>query len=524
MSTRRIFFAIVMCVLCACDSKVEPSVPPPISLPPPSFRISLETPLVEPLESVPVSIDAVNLTVARSTVTWTSSDPAIADVSPGGLVTGHFPGDATITGQVNGFIASTVVHVGWRSDTRLSIGGPHLYLDAGVFIKLSAMLLRSSGRTPLSGGDIEWTSSNPGVALSVVAGSTVTLATRAAGSTTLIGRYHGLVDSAVVDVGGIVPSLGYFYSGDAFITDEDWYGGKFWTPATGNSFSTAGFVSSTWLAPYSTQPDLGWVGPSLPLGDAVMYVASLDNLPCTAYAQADSGFHFTNVGSPLVDCYDSHSKYYESVRMEFVAFRPGGFTGALATIYPSGTAVTTSAGGIGQTSATADSRSYALSGVARDSVFWFVSPGAEPVATCRIAPADGSLSQPAVRVICEPLPFAAYKAAFEPAFYAVGFGANARRGAAPIGLAEVSNGVVTRKAGDGLDIVAKPTSAQSTDIVVSGSGVAAFDRVPAVLVTAIGLASGTCGLTEPSHATPTTVTLTVTCAAGISAFTLGVIY
>ncbi len=129
-----------------------------------------------------------------------------------------------------------------------------------------------------------------------------------------------------------------------------------------------------------------------------------------------------------------------------------------------------------------------------------------------------------MRVTCDPLPFGSTEAAFEPAFYAVGFGANARRGTAPIAFAEVSHGVVTRKAIDGLDIATASTGAQFTDVVVSGASLATFDRVPAVLVTAIGLNSGTCGISEPVRSTPTTVKLTVTCTVGISGFTLGVIY
>jgi hypothetical protein len=332
-----------------------------------------------------------------------------------------------------------------------------------------------------------------------------------------------------VEVGGIFPSFGYFYSGDAVITAADYYDDHFWTPEPGKSFSTAGFVSATWGPPYSSEPDLGWVGSSVPLRDAFMHVVSLENVPCTAYAQADSGFHFVNVGSPLVDCLDSSSPYQESVRMEFVAFRPGEFTGTLATIYPNGPAITTSAGGISQTSVTTNSRSYAMPGVARESVFWFLTLAAPPypwnpdvwkVAGCRIAPFDGSGSQADLRVICDPsLPGSA-----GPLFYAVGFGTDVRRGATPIGLAEVNNGVVTRKAVDGLDIATTSTVPGFTDVVVSGASLSAFDRVPAVLVTPIGLNSGICGISEPVQSAPTTVKLTVKCTAGISGFTLGVIY
>ncbi len=115
-----------------------------------------------------------------------------------------------------------------------------------------------------------------------------------------------------------------------------------------------------------------------------MHVVSLENVPCTAYAQADSGFHFVNVGSPLVECYDSQSPFYQSVRMEFVAFRPGEFHGTLRR-YTRTRQPAPRAPSIAQTSATT-MRSYAMPGVARDSVYWFVTPGAFSVAGCRIAP------------------------------------------------------------------------------------------------------------------------------------------
>jgi hypothetical protein len=525
VNVRHCLVVISLCGAWACDAKVEPVVTrPTVSSGIPLIQVYLTTTLVQPLEFATVYLDAPdapNRSVGSAPDTiWTSSDTSVATIS-GHNLKGVSPGVATITVSIGVLTGSTVVHVGWRPETRLFVGSPHFFLDAGNRVTLYPYLLESWGNLWLAGRDVEWTTSNPSIARVDAAG---VLTTIAAGTTTLIARFRGLVDSAVVEVGGQFPSFGYFYSGDAVITDADYYDSKFWTPAPGLSFSTAGFVSATWESPYSSKPDLGWVGPNVPLRDAFVHVVSLDDVPCTVYAQPDSGYHFVNVGSPLVDCLSSYSPFQESVRMEFVAFRPGEFTGTLATIYPSAPAVATSAGGITQTSATTDSRSYAMPGVARDSIFWFVTPGSENVAGCRIAPADGSLSQAAVRVICYPFAYAAAQAAFQAAFYAVGFGATARHGAAPIGFAEVSNGVITRKAVEGLDIATMSAGAQFTDVVVSGAALAMFDRIPAVLVTAIGLNSGSCGISEPVRATPTTVKLTVKCVGSITAFTLGVVY
>jgi hypothetical protein len=515
MNSRSVLIATCLCGASACDTKLEPIATAPITLVSP-LRVYVTTTPVQPLEHVPVYIDGGNAAAAI----WTSSDESVATISRG-TITGISPGDATMTASMDGRTGSTVVHVGWRPETRLFMGSPRFFLDVGSRVSLFPALVESSGRYQLDRRDVEWTTSNPSIARVDTSG---TLTTFAAGTTTIIGRFRGLVDSAVVDVGGLFPSFGYFYSGDVLITAADYYDDIFWTPPPGKSFSTAGVVSATWEPPYASKPDLGWVGPNQPLRDAFIHVVSLENVPCAVYAEADSGFHFVDVGSPLVECHASQSPFSQSVRMELVAFRPREFNGTLATIYPNGAAVTTSAGGIVQTSATTDSRSYAMSGIARDSVFWFVTAGAANVGSCWIVPSGGSLSQAAALVTCDPLPFRPAGAAFEAAFYAMGFGANARHGSAPIGFAEVSNGVITRKAVDGLDIATNSAGGQSTDIVVSGASLAAFDRVPAVLVTAIGLNSGTCGISEPVQSTPTMVRLTVKCTPGLAGFTLGVIY
>jgi hypothetical protein len=527
MNLRRITVAIGLCVLSACDAKMDPvatSAAVPSNPNPPLLRLYLTTTLVQPLEFATVFLDAPDASSrsgsAAVDTTWTSSDTSVATIS-GQNLRGVSPGDATITVSIGALKGSTVVHVGWRPDTHLFVGSQHFFLDVGTHLTLYPTLLEPSGRLPLAGRDVEWATSNPNIARVDSSGA---ITTYAAGTTMLIARFRGLVDSAVVDVGGLYPGFGYFYSGDAVITDYDYYGpSEFWTPAPGKSFSTAGFVSATWGPPYSSEPDLGWVGPNTPVRDAFVHVVSLENVPCTVYAQPDSGFHFVSVGSPLIDCYDSNSPYWQSVRMEFVAFRLGEFAGPLAMIYPNAPAVTTNVGGITQTSATPNSRSFAMPGVARDSVFWFVTPGAWTVGHCWVAPSDGSVSQAAVRVTCAPFQFPSAAAALEPAFYAAGFAANVRRGTAPIGFAEASNGVITRKAVNGLDIATTYMGAQFTDVVVSGAGLAAFDRVPAVLVTAIGLNSSICTISEPVRATPTTVTFTVRCY-GTSAFTLSVIY
>jgi hypothetical protein len=515
---RRMLWLAGMCALVGCRSM---DLGAPASSGPVAFvRVSLATALVEPFDTAPISVDirdAQNRPAGTAAdASWQSSDTSIASVSRGFLVT-HAPGDVTITATVGGVAGSTIAHVGWRPDTHLFIGGPRVSLDVGAHVLLAPRLLGSTSHAELAARSVDWSSSNPLVAGVDAQGGVTAFAT---GTATLIARCLGLIDSMSVDVGTPKPGFAYFYSGDAAVYDT--YDATYWTPASGKSFTTEGFVSAMWDLPYPGLPDLGWTGPGRPARDAVLHAISLDSSLCAAYLQPDSGFQFVSAGVPLVECRDSNFPAYEqSVKMELVAFRPAEFTGTLALLRPDWPAISTNTGGITQTGMTPDSRSYAMPGVSRDSLFWFVTAGASDVAGCHVAPSEATSPQAAVRVICDFFPFAAT----DPRFYAVGFGADARRGSNPIGFAEIGNtGAVRRKVVDGVDITATRTSSRTTDVVVSGDRLTAFDRIPAVLVTAIASNSARCGISEPSRPTPTTLKLVVTCTENVSGFTLGVVY
>ena len=80
--------------------------------------------------------DAGNNVIAGRAVQWTSSNPGIAFVSPGGLVTGLKPGSISITARIDGAQASSTVTVFADYDFGLvfgqaeDLGGPEpVYLD-----------------------------------------------------------------------------------------------------------------------------------------------------------------------------------------------------------------------------------------------------------------------------------------------------------------------------------------------------------------------------------------------------------
>jgi hypothetical protein len=519
----RVFSAGCICALGAC-SVVDRLSDPPSSGPVALVRVYITTDLVEPFDAAPVYVDvrdAQNRSAgSASDASWKSSDPSVVSVSRG-FVEGHSPGDATVTATVNGVSGSTIVHVGWRPDTRLFIGGEKLSLDVGGHLDLSATVLTSIGHLQPLADDVVWTSSNPLTAGVDAQGRLTAFAT---GSTTVVARCFGLVDSMFVDVGMSKPGFAYFYSGDAIAADYD---DTFWSPKPGNSFTTEGAVSASWEVPDPGQPNFGWAGPSKPARDVMLHAVSLDNFLCAAYAQSDTGFPFANPGAPLVECRTSISPgSKQSVKMELVAFRSAEFSGTLALVRPDWPATSSNAGGITQIATTANSRSYAMPGVTRDSLFWFVTAGAEQVSACRIARPEDDPSTTVVRVICDSF----QSGDANPLFYAVGFGANARRGAAPIGFAEVIDGRVTRTAVDGVDFefgfpaVTTGSSVLSVDVVVSGARLAAFDRLPAVLMTPISSNSASCSITEPYRPTATAVRLTLTCTGDVAGFTFGVVY
>lgn len=484
------------------------------------------TPPIVPLASITVSLpstlDVFALAMARlefrdaqnriatssgfGTV-WSTSDSSVATVV-GGLVETHLPGSVTITATSNGVSGSVVVQVAWSRAARLL---PLVGFTVETADHLRFGPVVNGHSIPVA--DLAWTSSNPTIVRPDSAGSFTAIAP---GRATIVAGFAGLIDSVTVDIIPAAVGFGYFYSGNAVTTDFD-YVGDFWVPESGKGYSSAGSVSAIWAPPYESKPDLGWIGSGSTGHGPVLHAVSLDNVPCAAYLAHDATSSVQ--GGPLVNCWDPRAKA-QSVHMEFVAFTPGEFTGTLGVLRPDHAPFATSAGGISESSPTTDSRAYAMPGVSRDSLFWFAAPGANGVSACWITPNELVPREAAVRIVCNSESYGPK----DPTFYSVGFGADARHGAAPIGFVQVdSAGVVTRQSVDGLDITTAGSLAHSLDVVVSGARLAQFDRLPAVLVTAIASKPVSCSITEPFRATPTRVNLLVTCV-GASGLMLGVMY
>ncbi|MBV7414186.1 Ig-like domain-containing protein [Aeromonas sp. sif2433] len=152
-----------------------------------------------------------------ASVSWVSSDPAVATVDASGLVTGVAPGTATITGTLGGQSATLSVTV---SNAVLNAGGltiatPPLTLAAGLTGQLVANGSYSDGSNVNVTTSVSWSSSNPAVASVGLHTGLVTAA--APGIATITGTLNGetatllvTVTNAAINPGGLtitVPPL-----------------------------------------------------------------------------------------------------------------------------------------------------------------------------------------------------------------------------------------------------------------------------------------------------------------------------
>jgi trimeric autotransporter adhesin len=154
--------------------------------------------------------DGSSLDVTAS-VSWTSSDPLVATVSPSGLVTAVAPGTAIITGTLSGETATILVTV---TSAVLNPGGltitvPPLTLAAGLTGQLTATGSYSDGSSVDVTANVSWTSSNPAVA--TVGLNTGLVTAVLPGSATITGTLDGqsvtlpvTVTNAVLNPNGLV--------------------------------------------------------------------------------------------------------------------------------------------------------------------------------------------------------------------------------------------------------------------------------------------------------------------------------
>jgi uncharacterized protein YjdB len=105
---------------------------------------------------------AANVLSGR-TISWSSSDAAVASVSASGLVTSVVPGSATITATSEGQSGTVAVTVTSASVASLQLAPTSANVFVGQTIQLTATP-RDSANSPLTGRLVTWGTSNSGVA------------------------------------------------------------------------------------------------------------------------------------------------------------------------------------------------------------------------------------------------------------------------------------------------------------------------------------------------------------------------
>lgn len=139
--------------------------------------------------------DSLGNTLVGRTVTWTSSAPGVATVSPAGLVTTVAPGSATITASSGGSSGTTFITVA-APVASVVVAPAAATLTAGQTQQLTATPRDAAG-TVLTGRNVVWTSSTPAVA-TVSANGVVTAV--GGGTSSVTATVEGVSGTATITV------------------------------------------------------------------------------------------------------------------------------------------------------------------------------------------------------------------------------------------------------------------------------------------------------------------------------------
>jgi uncharacterized protein YjdB len=132
----------------------------------------------------PTLTDAAGATITGRTVTWTSSNDAVASVSTSGVVTAKTIGTATITAAIEGKSGTAAVDVKSATVTSVTVTGGTVRVGSQVQLRATGTLNDGTTQT-LTGSAVEWSSSDQATAtvdidgnVKGVAAGTVTITAR----------------------------------------------------------------------------------------------------------------------------------------------------------------------------------------------------------------------------------------------------------------------------------------------------------------------------------------------------------
>ncbi len=136
----------------------------------------------------------------NSDVTWTSSDPSIADITASGVATGRKAGTVTISAIEGNVVGTASLFVTEAETIALQVTPAGLVEPAGTSGRLSANATLSDGSSNLVTQRASWSSSDSAV-VSVSNAPDAGVATlKAPGMATVTARYQGIEDSVTVTV------------------------------------------------------------------------------------------------------------------------------------------------------------------------------------------------------------------------------------------------------------------------------------------------------------------------------------
>ena len=189
------FLAACLTVLAACSGGTNPPAPvASVAVTPASSTVAVGQ--TTQLTATPKDASGGNL--ANRTVSWSSTNTAVATVSSSGLVTGvAIGGPVTIVASSEGQDGSAVVTVTPPPVATVTVAPANPTLTPGAVLQLVPTLLDASGAT-LTGRVVTWTSSNNGIA-SVSATGVVT-GVALGGPVTITATSEGRTGTATVNV------------------------------------------------------------------------------------------------------------------------------------------------------------------------------------------------------------------------------------------------------------------------------------------------------------------------------------
>jgi len=126
-------------------------------------------------------LDANGNTLSNRTVTWTSSNNAVATVDNTGLVTGVSPGADTITATSEGKSGTAGIAVTSAVPASIAVAPSSITVTAGQTSQLTATVKDANGSV-IAGAPVAWTVDKPSVA---IVGSTGLVSGQAAGTATV---------------------------------------------------------------------------------------------------------------------------------------------------------------------------------------------------------------------------------------------------------------------------------------------------------------------------------------------------